>query len=241
MHELKKETFILDKKTFWKFEVLNGHHQVNNAVVITLEPQVMNLIQKGLDIYLQMYEDSGTHVPVGNPIIIEGVTQRWSTYQVKKRLQIVSCLVEIGVSYGNNAWRMCAFLEPTECHLVDPYTDVPESVLNKELVDPELPFQLAQNLLNYFPVKFHKQKSEEAYKNFEDGYFDFIYIDGDHSYDGCKKDIELWFPKLRVGGIMAGDDYHKDGVKPAVESCFKNYEVSPNGYEWLIVKNEVES
>jgi|SRR5580765_3152820 len=36
---------------------------------------------------------------------------------------------------------------------------------------------------------------------------DYLYIDADHSYEGCKSDLELWWPHLREGGLIAGDDY----------------------------------
>jgi predicted O-methyltransferase YrrM len=36
---------------------------------------------------------------------------------------------------------------------------------------------------------------------------DFIYIDGNHSYDWVKLDIEFSLPKLKPGGIIAGHDY----------------------------------
>lgn len=42
---------------------------------------------------------------------------------------------------------------------------------------------------------------------FEDGYFDYIYVDARHDYKGVREDIEIWWRKLRVGGIMAGHDY----------------------------------
>ncbi len=52
---------------------------------------------------------------------------------------------------------------------------------------------------------------------------DLVYIDGDHSYDGCLKDIQLYAPKsLR---IVCGDDYldHPGfGVKRAVRDGFPN-------------------
>lgn len=44
-------------------------------------------------------------------------------------------------------------------------------------------------------------------KQFENGYFDYIYVDARHDYKGVREDIELWWPKLKVGGIMAGHDY----------------------------------
>jgi hypothetical protein len=40
-----------------------------------------------------------------------------------------------------------------------------------------------------------------------DGIVDFVYIDGDHSYEAVKEDIAGWWPKVKVGGILAGHDY----------------------------------
>lgn len=48
------------------------------------------------------------------------------------------------------------------------------------------------------------------------------YIDGDHSYQGVKTDIEVWYPKLIRGGVMAFHDYEMPeyGVKTALhEFC----------------------
>lgn len=36
---------------------------------------------------------------------------------------------------------------------------------------------------------------------------DFVYIDGNHEYAFVKKDIELYYPKVKIGGIIGGDDY----------------------------------
>lgn len=41
-----------------------------------------------------------------------------------------------------------------------------------------------------------------------------VFIDGDHSYEGCKGDIEAWFPHLVPGGIMAVHDYLKGDLQP---------------------------
>ena len=55
--------------------------------------------------------------------------------------------------------------------------------------------------------------SFNAHKLFDDQTFDFIYIDGDHTYEAVRDDIELWWPKLKVGGIFAGHDYRKYTAK----------------------------
>lgn len=41
-----------------------------------------------------------------------------------------------------------------------------------------------------------------------------VFIDGDHSYEGCKADIEAWMPNVRDGGILAIHDYRKGALEP---------------------------
>ncbi len=52
--------------------------------------------------------------------------------------------------------------------------------------------------------------------------YDFVFIDADHSYEGCKADIEAWVPKLKPDGLLCGHDYENPdcpqfGVKRAVD------------------------
>lgn len=49
--------------------------------------------------------------------------------------------------------------------------------------------------------------SKRASEMFEDESLDFIYIDANHAYDFIKEDIDLWFPKLKKGGVFSGHDY----------------------------------
>ena len=52
---------------------------------------------------------------------------------------------------------------------------------------------------------------------------DFVFLDADHSYEGCKADIEIWARKVKRGGWLCGHDYgnHKfPGVKRAVDEVF---------------------
>ena len=58
--------------------------------------------------------------------------------------------------------------------------------------------------------KLH-MRGEEAAEKFEDESFDLVYIDASHWYKDVVKDIELWLPKVKKGGYLAGHDY-KEGI-----------------------------
>lgn len=65
-------------------------------------------------------------------------------------------------------------------------------------------------------------RSVEAAAHFPDGAADFVFIDADHSYEGCRRDLESWAGKVRVGGWLCGHDYEngdfpKFGVTQAVD------------------------
>lgn len=51
---------------------------------------------------------------------------------------------------------------------------------------------------------------------------DYLYVDADHSTDGCFRDLELWWPNLRAGGLIAGDDY--DDPRWGVTAAWDRFE-----------------
>lgn len=54
-----------------------------------------------------------------------------------------------------------------------------------------------------------RMKGEYAVNLFQDNSLDFVYIDANHTYECVYEDIELWYPKVKPGGIVAGHDYLK--------------------------------
>ena len=70
--------------------------------------------------------------------------------------------------------------------------------------------------------------SWEVADQFEDGYFDFVYIDAAHDYSSVIKDIEAWKPKVKKGGIFAGHDYEeKNNVVRAVHELLEDINIWP--------------
>lgn len=55
---------------------------------------------------------------------------------------------------------------------------------------------------------------------------DVLFIDADHSYEGCKKDYEMYAPLVRKGGIVAFHDIIQNGWhKEAWEQCQEKIQV----------------
>lgn len=122
---------------------------------------------------------------------------------------------ELGVFKGENALRFLNSLNIKKIHLVDSWITPPyEHVDNYEAFGEEVKNKFSK----FNNVVIHKEYTYEAVKKFKDNSLDFVYVDAGHKYEECKKDIELWYPKIKSKGIMAGHDYFNlEEVKKAVD------------------------
>lgn len=68
-----------------------------------------------------------------------------------------------------------------------------------------------------------------------DNSLDFVFIDADHSYGGCLRDIKAWLPKIKEGGFIAGHDYPRyEGVVQAVNETFRNRVCTDLDHCWYV-------
>lgn len=83
-------------------------------------------------------------------------------------------------------------------------------------------------------VSFIREKSEIAYKEFEDNYFDTVFIDAIHLYENVKRDINCWLPKVKKGGLLMGDDYSNQfpGVMKAVDEILPDRIIKKKVWIW---------
>jgi len=51
--------------------------------------------------------------------------------------------------------------------------------------------------------------SIEAGEKWDKDAVDLVFVDGDHSYEGCAGDIKAWLPNIKPSGLLVVHDYHK--------------------------------
>jgi len=141
--------------------------------------------------------------------------------------------VEIGSFRGASAVFMGVQIlnknKNIKLHCVDPWEDSDEA---KKTQPPRNETTDQSGLYNEFIQNIEKVKScikpirsssFIASNQFKNESVDFIFVDGDHSYQAVFMDLNLWWPKLKVGGIMAGHDFWAPQIQKAVaDFCEKN-------------------
>jgi predicted O-methyltransferase YrrM len=63
---------------------------------------------------------------------------------------------------------------------------------------------------------------------------DLLFIDGDHSYEGCSTDIKAWLRFVRRGGWVAFHDSSEQGVIHAMSELFPPGRRRTERYAWSI-------
>ena len=140
---------------------------------------------------------------------------------------------EIGVWRGEFAIDLMRRAKPDRLHLIDPWEFMPEksgSVYGGSVAKQQADMDAIYNAVAAQfagPIKagrvvMHRTTSAAAALEFSDEYFDWVYIDGDHSYEGVLADLRAFTPKVKRGGLVTGDDYGRKGwwgpgVKKAVD------------------------
>lgn len=141
-----------------------------------------------------------------------------------KEMPKQSVCAEIGVYKGDLSTRILRIVKPTKLHLIDPWkyessANYRESVYGGERGASQAKMDsIYEAVLRHFQmqiktgtVSVHRAASSDASFAFPDGYFDWIYIDGNHQCEFVRNDLENYYPKVKKGGFMTGDDYGECG------------------------------
>jgi len=174
-----------------------------------------------------------------------------------RRIELLGCVAprgvaaEIGTAESYFAEYMLKGLKPRKLHLIDPwrFQDIPDYVQDANNTTDAEGDRRYKAVLEKFHepilagiVKVHRALSVKIADSFPDEYFDFIHIDGNHTYSACLADLHAFDRKVKRTGFITGHDYqtipiaraHHNGVVQAV-NCF----VIETGYTLLTLTFEV--
>lgn len=128
--------------------------------------------------------------------------------------------IEIGVWRGEFSRKILDALEPKKLCLIDPwknFDDHDNKAFSGREEDEKMD-EICASVMQMYDAEIKakqvivmREMSGDALKKFKNNTINFAYVDGDHSYEGVRADLEALMPKMISGGIMAFDDYHRRG------------------------------
>lgn len=134
---------------------------------------------------------------------------------------------EIGVDQGEFSEQILKVTQPKKLHLVDAWGD-------ESRYHDGLKLQVAEKFAKEIKadkVEINIGFSHVVLKNMPDSYFDWVYLDTDHSYNTTARELNILNKKVKPGGIICGHDYNmgnwvgniRYGVIEAVHEFCLNY------------------
>lgn len=146
---------------------------------------------------------------------------------------------EIGVFTGGHAEFILANSAIEKLYCVDPYispthfTNITEGFENSywQACWDTIFFYTVEKLSKFGNrAQFIRLPASQAARKINNYSLDFVFIDGDHSYDAVLSDCTNYYNKVRSGGLIAGDDYGIDEVGQAVREFFQQKKLVINVY-----------
>lgn len=121
----------------------------------------------------------------------------WKPFMEKYNCKIIC---EIGVQEGRNFMLMIEH-DPELAVAIDPWKDDGVVSRNSSMYSQKDLNQQCENLRALAKekkfIRVIRDYSFNAVKDFQNDYFDLVYIDADHTYDAVLKDITDWYPKVK--------------------------------------------
>ncbi len=137
-----------------------------------------------------------------------------------------AAVVEIGVAQGESAEQIAGLDSVKSYTGIDPwlhYDAPPDGEFGEGYLDRKMglwatqgewdsAYGRAQKRVQRFgdKVQLIRGFSHEVCHRIGDD-LDVVYVDGNHQYQYVLRDLEVWYPKLKEGGLMIGDDFDFGG------------------------------
>lgn len=146
---------------------------------------------------------------------------------------IIGC--EIGIS---EALNLCQILENCnnikKMYAIDPYLPYQDwwGYVSQDRLDTlkQHAFDNINSIDKMDIVEFLQLPSSKAVNFIHDNSLDFIFVDGDHSYEQSYEDFNLFYSKVKNGGIFAGHDYSLFGVNKSINQFLVEKNISDKNF-----------
>ena len=169
--------------------------------------------------------------------------------EVVKNAEDGDHFVEIGVLLGQSTTHMAELIKESgkdiKFDAIDIFWIIEETLQNYEQTNHPKQFldyyndvknEWDMNIINIIKHPMRILEVEQyvnlitcdekyAHKIYKDDSLKFVWIDGDHGADVVYNDLVNFWPKLKVGGVIAGDDIHYKEVLSDVEKFSTEYNV----------------
>ena len=174
--------------------------------------------------------------------------KRWETISELIKKNNFKTYIEVGVARGKSSEPVLKSITDPDFKYygVDPYISYDEYSNDTNSIPEKIKenYELAmENTFSDPRTTLIRKFSKEASEEFEDGSIDMIFIDANHTYPFVKEDIQLWYPKVKSGGIFSGHDYSprlfRGAVKKAVDEFCLEYGYKVNTRDdvmWFVQK-----
>lgn len=150
---------------------------------------------------------------------------------------------ELGVYKGNLSRLILDVNKPKKLHLVDLWWLDDWSWAEGDRSQARAAATVIVDLsaeLESGKVEIHVGSDLVILESFDDGYFDWIYIDTSHQYEHTKLELALSIKKAKIPhGVIAGDDWYDDesNVHYGVAKAVKEFLVDNCNWELTYQKN----
>lgn len=120
-------------------------------------------------------------------------------------------VAEVGVAYGEFSREIINNTNPIKFYAIDYFkgndfwgrnTFTENKLSHEEYIKLQFKTEIEKDI---FHIK--KGLSWDVLNNFEDNFFDYVYLDAGHDYESVKKDIAILLKKIKNGGIIQFNDY----------------------------------